>query len=202
MRPGRFIVFEGGEGCGKSTQAALLAGTLGAVHTREPGGTPFGSQVRRLLLDPATGDVDPRAEALAMLADRAQHVATVVRPALGAGRHVVSDRFAGSTLAYQGAGRGMEVEDLRRLSDWASDGLWPDLTIVLDLPLDVAAQRIGAAPDRFEQAGDAFHTRVRDGFLALAAADPGGWVVLDGSGTVEVVADRVAAVVRDRLDLG
>lgn len=202
MTSGRFVVFEGGEGCGKSTQAGLLADALGAVLTREPGGTPFGVEVRRLLLDPATGHVDPRAEALAMLADRAQHVATVVRPALEGGRHVVSDRFAGSTLAYQGAGRGMDVEDLRRLSDWASGGRWPDLTIVLDVPLDVAAARVGASPDRFEQAGDAFHARVRAGFAAQAEADPAGWVVLDGTGTIDEVATSVRATVRDRLSLG
>lgn len=198
---GRFLAFEGGEGCGKSTQAAILADVLHAVLTREPGGTALGGRVRELVLDPATGDVDPRAEALLMAADRAQHVATVVRPALAAGRHVVSDRYAGSTLAYQGYGRGLDLDALERLSVWSSEGLWPDLTVLIDLPVEVAAARLGEDLDRFEQAGDGFHGRVTEGFRALAAADPGGWVVVDGSGSVDAVAAAVRAVVAERLDL-
>ena len=198
---GRFVVFEGGEACGKSTQARVLADALGAVLTREPGGTPLGAELRRLLLDPASGELDIRAEALLMLADRAQHVASVVRPELLAGRHVVSDRFAGSTLAYQGYGRGLNVEELAHLSGWATGELWPDLTILLDVPLSVAAARVGEAPDRFEQAGEGFHTRVHEGFRFLAADDPDRWTVVDGTGTVDEVAERVRAVVRDQLDL-
>ena len=198
---GRFVVFEGGEACGKSTQARVLADALGAVLTREPGGTPLGAELRRLLLDPASGELDIRAEALLMLADRAQHVASVVRPELLAGRHVVSDRFAGSTLAYQGYGRGLNVEELAHLSGWATGELWPDLTILLDVPLSVAAARVGEVPDRFEQAGEGFHTRVHEGFRFLAADDPDRWTVVDGTGTVDEVAERVRAVVRDQLGL-
>ncbi len=198
---GRFIVFEGGEGCGKSTQAARLAGALDAVLTREPGGTELGALVRQVLLDPSTGVVDPRAEALLMAADRAQHVAEVIRPALAAGRHVVSDRFAASSLAYQGFGRGLPVADVRQVSEWAAAGLWPDLIVLLDVPAEVAAARLGHSLDRFEREDAAFHARVADGFRQLAADDPVTWVVIDGSQPVEAVADAVRAAVRSRLEL-
>ncbi len=198
---GRFIALEGGEGCGKSTQAARLAAALDAVLTREPGGTAIGRQVRALLLDPATEGLAARAEALLMAADRAQHVEEVVRPALADGRHVVTDRYAASSLAYQGYGRGLPVEEVARLSTWASGGLWPDLTVLLDVSSDVAAARLGADRDRFEREGDGFHGRVRDGFLALAAADSARWVVLDGAAPVDEVAVAVAAAVRQRLQL-
>lgn len=197
----RFIAFEGGEGCGKSTQAALLADAIGAVLTREPGGTELGMRLRDLLLDPATEHVDPRAEALLMVADRAQHVAAVVRPALEAGRHVVTDRFAASSFAYQGYGRGLPLDEVRELSKWATAGTWPDLIVLIDVPVDIAAARLGADLDRFEQEGDRFHHRVTDGFRALAADDPSGWVVIDGTPSVEQVADAVRAAVAERLDL-
>lgn len=198
---GRFVVFEGGEACGKSTQARLLADHLGAVLTHEPGGTPLGQELRRLLLDPASGAIDERAEALLMLADRAQHVATLIRPELREGRHVVSDRFAGSTLAYQGHGRGLPIDELRRLSAWASGDVHPDLTILLDVPLQVAAARAGAEPDRFEAEGGGFHARVRQGFRDLAAADPVGWAVVDGTGSIDEVTASVRSVLHDRLGL-
>jgi dTMP kinase len=194
---GRFIVLEGGEGVGKSTQAAILARSLGAVLTREPGGTATGERIRRLLLDPAVAWLDSRAEALLMAAARAQHVAEVVRPALAAGRDVVSDRYSGSSLAYQGYGRGLPVEEVRSLSAWATGDLWPDLVILLDVPAQEASERIGASgsdPDRLEAEGDEFHRRVAEGFRSLAAADPT-WVVVDGSGTVDEVAARVAGAV-------
>jgi len=192
----RFIVFEGGEACGKSTQARLLAERLGAVLTREPGGTPVGARIRAIVLDPAlAAPLHPRAEALLMAADRAQHVTEVIRPALAAGRDVVSDRFAGSTLAYQGYARGLPIDELSRLSAWAADDLEPDLVILLDVPAPVAAARMGGSPDRMEAAGDDFHRRVADGYRALAAAQPGRWAVVDGSGTVEDVATRVAGAV-------
>lgn len=200
-RPARFIAFEGGEGCGKTTQAARLAGVLGAVLTREPGGTPLGERLRALLLAPETGDVEPRAEALLMAADRAQHVATVVRPALAAGRHVVTDRFAGSSLAYQGYGRGLPLDEVAQLSRWATDGIWPDLVVFLDVAADVAASRLGEDLDRFEQAGGGFHYRVSQGFRELAAGEPERWVVIDGSGSVDEVADAVRIAVAERLDL-
>jgi dTMP kinase len=192
----RFVVFEGGEGSGKSTQAARLAERLGAVLTREPGGTEFGSRLRALVLGAVeVGDGAPalasRAEALLMAADRAQHVAEVVRPALDGGRPVVSDRFSGSTLAYQGYGRGLDLGDLTWLSTWAADGLEPDLVVLLDVDQEVAAARRCRPRDRIEAAGDTFHQRVVAGYRALAAADPARWVVVDGSGTVDEVADRV-----------
>lgn len=198
---GRFIAFEGGEGSGKSTQARLLADALQAVLTREPGGTEIGARIRGVLLDPATGPLDSRAEALLMAADRAQHVAEVVRPALAAGRHVVTDRFAASSIAYQGYGRGLPIEGVRSLSEWATGGLWPDLTILLDVPVEMAVARLARDLDRFEQEDEAFHTRVVDGFRALAAAEPDRWVVLDGTGSVDAIAASVRGVVRERLQL-
>jgi dTMP kinase len=197
-----FVAFEGGEACGKSTQARLLADRLDAVATFEPGATVIGAQVRALLLDPATRGLAERAEALLMAADRAQHVAEVVQPALDAGRHVVTDRFAGSTLAYQGYGRGLDVEALRTISDWASGGRWPDLVVLLDVPVDVASARRADAPDRFEAAGAEFHRRVAEGFRALAVADPERWVVIDGQAPVDEVAAQVWAAVELRLPPG
>jgi dTMP kinase len=193
----RFVAFEGGDRSGKSTQAALLADHLGAVLTREPGGTAFGRRVRDVLLDPATGVVDARAEALLVAADRAHHVATVVRPALAEGRHVVTDRYVGSSLAYQGYGRGLDVEDVRRVSEWATGGLAPDLVVLLDVPVAVAGARDGS-PDRFEAEAAAFHTRVAEGYRRLAAADDR-WVVVDGTRPVDEVAAAVRAAVAARL---
>lgn len=198
---GRFIAFEGGEACGKSTQSGRLADSLDAVITREPGGTAIGARLRSLLLDPDTVGLDPRAEALLMAADRAQHLAEVVRPALESGRHVVSDRSAYSSLAYQGAGRGLAIDEVRRISDWASVGVWPDLVVLLEVAPVVAAERLGPGLDRIEQLDDAFHQRVAEGFRALAAAEPDRWVVLDGSQPVEAVDAAVRAAVRDRLQL-
>lgn len=195
----RFIVFEGGEASGKSTQSDRLARRLGAVHTREPGGTVVGAALRDLLLDARTAGLSDRAEALLMLADRAQHVAEVVRPALDAGRHVVSDRYAGSTLAYQGYGRGLPVADLRRMSGWAGRELWPDLVVLLDVPRSVAAGRTARPPDRMEAAGEEFHERVLRGYRALAAADPARWVVVDGAAPAGDVTAAVWAAVTDRL---
>ena len=189
----RFIAFEGGEGSGKSTQAALLARRLGAVLTQEPGGTEVGARLRAIVLEPSLV-MDPRAEALVMLADRAQHVAEVIRPALDAGRDVVTDRFSGSTLAYQGYARGLPVDELARLSDWATGGLEPDVVVLLDVPTEVAAVRMKRDPDRMEAAGDDFHRRVAEGYRALAAADPYRWRLVDGSGTVGDVEARVGKV--------
>lgn len=190
----RLIAFEGGEACGKSTQAALLADRLGAVLTREPGGTVVGERVRGLLLDAELSHLDPRAEALLMNAARAQHVSEVIRPALAAGRTVVTDRFSHSALAYQGYGRGLDTEEIRGLCDWATERLWPDVVVLLDLPAghELAA---AASPDRFEGEEQAFHERVRAGFRALAEAEPDLWRVVDGVGTVDEVAARVWAAV-------
>jgi dTMP kinase len=196
---GRFIALEGGEGSGKSTQASLLADDLGALATFEPGDTALGVGIRAVLLDPATAALDDRAEALLMAADRAQHVAEIIRPALAAGRHVVCDRYTASSIAYQGYGRGLPTEWIAKLSAWATGGLAPDLTVLLDVPAEVAATRLSGKPDRFESAGDAFHQRVLDGYRELAA-DPT-WVIVDGTGSVEEVAVAVRAAVRDRLAL-
>lgn len=194
---GIFVAFEGGEATGKSTQAARLASRIDAVLTREPGGTPVGEQIRSLLLDPANV-VDARAEALLMAAARAQHVHDVIEPALASGRHVVTDRFTASSLAYQGSGRGLPLEEVRALSAFATAGLEPDLYVLLDVPPEVAAARRSREHDRMEAAGDAFHQRVRDAFLALALADDR-WLVVDGSlppdEVEQTVASRVAGII-------
>lgn len=201
MSVGRFVAFEGGEACGKSTQAALLAAALDAVLTREPGGTVIGGAIRSLVLDPSTVGLDPRAEALLMAADRAQHVAEIVRPALDAGRHVVSDRFAGSSIAYQGGGRGLPVDEVRSLSQWAAAGVWPDLIVLLDVPADVADARLGRSRDRMEAEPAEFHQAVAASFRHQAAAEPERWAVVDGTGSIEQVAATVRAVVAERLGL-
>jgi len=196
-----WIALEGGEGSGKSTQARRLADALDAVLTREPGGTPVGARIREVLLDPSVDALDARAEALLMAADRAEHVRTVVRPALKAGRDVVSDRSAWSSLAYQGYGRGLDLGELRRLSDWAMRGRWPDLAVLIRVPAEIAAERLaraGRRADRLEAAGAVFHQRVREGFEALAAGEPDQWAVVDGVGTEDEIAVRVLAAVRDR----
>lgn len=162
--------------------------------TREPGGTEIGRRIRALVLDDAVGAaLDARAEALLMAADRAQHVAEVIRPALERGADVVSDRFTGSTLAYQGYARGLPVAELAELSSWATEGLEPDLVILLDVPASVAATRMKPEADRMESAGDEFHRRVAEGYLALAAGDPQRWRVVDGSGSVDEVEALVTA---------
>ncbi len=197
-----WVALEGGEASGKSTQARLLADRRGALLTREPGGTGVGDRIRALLLDPGLRGLDPRAEALLMAADRAEHMTAVVAPALAAGREVVSDRSAWSSLAYQGYGRGLALDELRRLSDFALGGRWPDLAVLVDVPDDVVAARLAAAgrpADRFEAEGEPFHRRVREGFRALAAAERGRWVVVDGAGTVEEVAARVWGAVGPRV---
>jgi dTMP kinase len=195
---GRLIAFEGGEGCGKSTQATRLAERLGAVLTHEPGDTPLGAAVRAVLLDSPDLDVTPRAEALLMAADRAQHVVEVVRPALESGRTVVSDRYIGSSIAYQGYGRQLSPAEIAGLSEWATDELWPDLVLLLEVSPTVAGGRIGGARDRLEAAGEAFHRRVHDGFLEQAIADPDRWVVIDGSRTEDEVAEAIWQVVSIR----
>ena len=195
-----YVALEGAEGCGKSTQAARLAAAIGAVLTRETGGTPVGRRLRELLHDNAVTDLDARAEALIAAADRAQHVAHVVRPALAAGQSVVSDRSVYSTLAYQGYGRGLDLDELRRLNDWAIDGLWPARVILLDAPPDVLAARLGGRDlDRFEAAGNDFHDRVGRGYRIMAAAEPERWTVVDASLDVDAVAARIRAAIDERV---
>ncbi|MGH9102743.1 MAG: dTMP kinase [Acidimicrobiales bacterium] len=200
MAPGRLVAFEGGEAAGKSTQAALLAERLGAVLTFEPGATRTGEVVRRHLLDPDAPLLAPRAETLLVLADRAQHCWEQVRPALAGGRWVVTDRFSGSTLAYQGHGLGMELPVLQELCDWASSGTWPDLTVLLTVEPAEAARRLAVSrPDRIEARDQEFHRKVAEGYLQLASGSPESWVVVDGSGPASGVASAVADAVTARL---
>lgn len=195
-----YVTLEGSEGCGKSTQAERLAADLGAVLTRETGGTPIGRRLRDILHDVNVDDLDDHAETLIVAADRAQHLAQIVRPALAAGRHVVSDRSVYSTLAYQGYGRGLSVDDVRRINSWAVGETWPDLVILLDADDEVLASRMqGRELDRFERAGDAFHQRVRAGFAEMAAADPERWVVVDAAGNPDSIATTIRAAISERL---
>ncbi len=197
---GRFIVFEGGEASGKSTQAALLADHLDAVATREPGGTTIGERLRELLLDPSTGDLDARTELLLMAAARAEHVARVIAPALAAGRDVVCDRFSASSIAYQAYGRGLDADEVARVSRWASAGIEPDLVVLLEVDEHTRRQRSGGPRDRLEAAGAEFHARVAGAFAELAAADPERWIVIDTTDPVDTVAAAVLDAVRSRLD--
>ncbi len=197
----RFIAFEGCDASGKSTQARILADRIGALLTREPGGTAGGRRIRSLLLDhsPEGRNLDVRAEALLMAADRAQHVAEVLRPGLAAGLTIITDRYIGSSLAYQGYGRGLAVAEVRRISEWASGGLWPDVIVLLRVPLETAMTRLieERTPDRLENEGAGFLIRVIAGFDAVAAADPQRWRVVDGVGSVDAVAERVWKAVED-----
>lgn len=202
---GLFISFEGGDGVGKTTQIRILADLLAAagvehILTREPGGTDLGLEIRRLLLH--GGHVAPRAEALLYAADRAHHVATCVRPALERGAVVLADRYLDSSVAYQGAARSLGPEEVRDLSLWATEGLLPDLTILLNGDPDLAEQRAAGrgAKDRLEQEGDTFRAILRRQFLDLAAAEPERFVVVDADRPVGQVADDVieAAVVAAR----
>ncbi len=196
------LAFEGGEGTGKSTQARLLAERLGAVLTNEPGGTEVGARVRAVLLDPDTTRLDARTEALLMAADRAQHAAEVLTPALAAGRPVVTDRYIGSSLAYQGYGRGLDLDAVATLSAFATGGLEADVVVLLVVPPAVRDARLADRPglaDRLEREDVDFHDRVEAGFRALAVAAPDRWVVVDGDGTVAEVTERVWAAVEPRL---
>jgi dTMP kinase len=196
----RFIVFEGPDGSGKSTQARRLAGRLDALLTREPGGTPVGEQLRSVVLDP-TNELDPRCEALTIAAGRAQHVAFVVAPTLAGGRHVISDRFWASSIAYQGAARGLGEDVITELNRWAINGCVPDLTVFIDIDPEHAHGRIDRPLDRLELVDEAFRTAVRTSFHRQAAADPEHWVIVDGRGDAESVGQRVDAALRDRLAL-
>jgi dTMP kinase len=196
---GVFVAFEGGEGAGKSTQARLLENWLvergyTVVLTHEPGDSAVGQKLRQILLDPRTGALDSRAEALLYAADKAEHVEKVVRPALARGAVVVTDRYVDSTLAYQGAGRALEAAEVERVARWATADLRPHLTVLLDVEPRFGLARSGV-PDRLESEPLDFHARVRESFLALAAADPEHYLVVDGGLTPEAI----ATAVRDRL---
>ncbi len=189
----RLIAFEGGEGSGKSTQAGLLADRLGARLTYEPGDTPVGQRIRATVLDPDHPEIAPRTEALLMAADRAQHAAEVLAPTLAAGQHVVTDRYIGSSLVYQGIGRDLGVDAVWDLSRFATGGLEADLVVLLTVPEDEVDRRLDRELDRLEQAGADFHRRVRSGFEKLAADH--GWAVVDGFGSIDEVHQRVVAAV-------
>ena len=199
---GLFITLEGGDGSGKTTQASLLGAWLAeqgreVVRTREPGGTEVGVEVREIVLH-HRGDIAPRAEALLYAADRAHHVATVVRPALERGDVVIQDRYIDSSVAYQGAGRVLDPADVRSISEWATGALAPDLTILLDLDADGRARRLDGARtryDRLEAEASEFHDRVRSAYLALAEAEPERFLVVDATLPV----DEIAALIRARV---
>lgn len=191
----RLIAFEGADASGKSTQARRLGQRLDLEITFQFGATEIGGAIRSILLDPINTELDDRAEALLIMADKAQHVAEIVGPALDAGTTIISDRFTASTLAYQGYGRGLDLDFLRSTMEFATGGIEPDLTVLLDVDLEVARARLGDQMDRIEGAGAAFHERVRQGYLELAAADPDRWVVVDAGGTVDEVAGWVDAAV-------
>lgn len=196
---GRFIVFEGGDGSGKSTHAKILADRIGARLTREPGGTAVGEKIREVVLTAEHPELADRTEALLMAAGRAQHVAELIDPTLESGRHVVSDRFVASSLAYQGVGRGLGIDAVLALNDFGTAGLKPDLILLLDIPGDVASTRLDRTLDRIESAGTDLAARVRQTYLDFAAADPERWAVIDGSGPVDDVSEQIANVVSDRL---
>lgn len=198
---GFFIALEGGDGAGKSTQVQALADWIRdkgheVVVTREPGATPVGKRLRSILLDVSSAGLSNRAEALLYAADRAEHVDTVVRPALERGAVVITDRYVDSSVAYQGAGRDLSPTEIARISRWATDGLVPNLTVLLDVSPEAARERFTEAPDRLESEPAEFHQRVRAGFLTLAAADPGRYLVVDAGQDPE----SVSTVVRHRLD--
>ena len=200
---GKFITFEGGEGAGKSTQIRRLAAELEkrgieVLCVREPGGTELGERIRRILADTEGEPPTARPEALLFLAARAQLVEKKLLPALERGAWVLSVRFSDSTIAYQGYGRGLPVETLERINDFACAGLKPDVTILLELPRDIALSRMrsresasGSGPDRMELAGNAFHARVAEGFRRLAEAEPGRFARIDASGDEDAVWERV-----------
>lgn len=203
-RTGVFVVFEGGDGAGKSTQARMLARWLADERidhrvTFEPGDTWLGARVRELVLSPDSGPIGARAEFLLYAADKAQHVDEVLWPALREGHVVISDRYVDSTLAYQGAGRDLTVDDLAGLSAWATAGLVPDLTVLLDVDPERAVHT-KADPDRLESAGREFHARARQLFLDLAAREPGRYLVLDGRAPREEIAAQVRSALTEAME--
>ncbi len=192
---GVFVCFEGGEGSGKSTQSRLLRDRLAAAGhdvllTREPGDTPVGEEVRRIVLSPATGALDDRTEVLLYAADKAEHVATVVRPALARGEVVLTDRYVDSTLAYQGAGRALDLTEVEHVARWATADLRPHLTVLLDLEPAQGLERFDGR-DRIEGESLDFHHRVREAFLAMAAGDPEHYLVVDAREPVERISARI-----------
>ncbi|MEV7661275.1 dTMP kinase [Paenarthrobacter sp. NPDC089316] len=208
---GLFIAFEGGDGAGKSTQAARLSDALesrglSVLRTREPGGTPIGEKLRSLVLDHGHGTIDARTEALMFAAARAAHAHQVIRPALANGTVVITDRYIDSSVAYQGAGRGLGTEGVLSLNEWATEGLHPHLTVLLDVdPADGRQRRTAgdATEDRLESEPDDFHSAIRDAFLDLAGAAPSSYLVLPASEDIDALAarilERVESLLGDRV---
>lgn len=207
QRAGVFIAFEGGDGAGKSTQAGRLAAALESLgytvlRTREPGGTPVGEKLRSLVLDHGNGDIDAHTEALIFAASRATHATQVIRPALGRGEIVLTDRYIDSSVAYQGAGRNLGLDAVRSLNEWATSGLQPHLTVLLDVDPQLGRRRRTAgqaAEDRLESEADEFHTRIREAFLSLAADRPESYLVLPAHLPVEDLAAQILARVETLL---
>lgn len=207
QRAGVFIAFEGGDGAGKSTQAGRLAAALESLgytvlRTREPGGTPVGEQLRSLVLDHGNGDIDAHTEALIFAASRAAHATQVIRPALGRGEIVLTDRYIDSSVAYQGAGRNLGLDAVRSLNEWATSGLQPHLTVLLDVDPQLGRRRRTAgqaAEDRLESEADEFHDRIREAFLSLAAGRPESYLVLPAHLPVEELAAQILARVQTLL---
>lgn len=211
MQRGRFITFEGIDGCGKTTQFRLLSQWLRdrgrqTVETVEPGGTAIGQQIRRILLDPANSAMQPGAELLLYFASRAQNVEEVIRPALEAGLVVLCDRFTDSTLVYQGCGRGLDPALVLELDRIACRGLKPDVTLLIDIDLETSLmrakrrnERVGQDESRIDEESFAFHQRVRDGYLTLAQGEPERFVVIDGRAPIAEVAGRIREALTDRV---
>lgn len=195
-----YIALEGLEGCGKSTHTKRLGEHLDAVVTREPGGTRIGGLLRSILADPDNTDLAPRTEALLMAADRAQHMAEVIEPALARGQHVVSDRSIYSTLAYQGYGRRLGTTDLRAISVWALNGRLPDVVVFISVPTPILTERLAKRDlDRFEREGADFFARINDGFAELRAAEPDRWIIIDGTAPKDDVEMAIRTAVQTRL---
>tara|TARA_B100000965_G_scaffold253178_1_gene213037 strand:+ start:99 stop:701 length:603 start_codon:yes stop_codon:yes gene_type:complete len=196
----KFIAFEGGDASGKTTQAERVAAKINAVFTREPGGTPVGESLRSILLNPIS-PLALRTEALLMAASRAQLVQELINPTLAKGQHVVTDRYISSSLAYQGYASGLPIDEVLYLSLFATKELLPDLTILIDVPVEESIKRRGKSPDRFEQENIDFHKRVRGGYLEMAQTNNDEWVIIDGTKSQENVAKDVDQAIYDRLQL-
>jgi dTMP kinase len=202
MTTARYIAFEGLEGCGKSTHVTRLAAALGAVATREPGGTTIGASLRATMIDAANTMLSPRAEALLMAADRAQHLDELVTPALQRGQHVISDRSAYSSLAYQGYGRQLDLAMLKQFNSWAINNRWPDLVVYIDVPLDILLERLKKRElDRFEREDRSFFERIARGFNEMAKAEPDRWLIVDGTPPKDELAATILREVTSRLNI-
>jgi dTMP kinase len=202
MTTARYIAFEGLEGCGKSTHVTRLAAALGAVATREPGGTTIGASLRATMIDAANTMLSPRSEALLMAADRAQHLDELVTPALQRGQHVISDRSAYSSLAYQGYGRQLDLAMLKQFNSWAINNRWPDLVVYIDVPLDILLERLKKRElDRFEREDRSFFERIARGFNEMAKAEPDRWLIVDGTPPKDELAATILREVTSRLNI-